>query len=313
MYKVNFYGFFSDFDKNDNFILDAIRKVGDVEISDSPDYVFYSVFDNEYLLYPEAIRVFFTGENVAPNFQLCDYAIGFERMNYGDRYLRYPFYYGMKSYKQDLLRANNKHQRVLTSDCERKFCSFVYSNADTDGARKELFHCLNNYQPVDAGGKLFNNINECVKDKNEFESMHKFSIACENSSHIGYCTEKILQAFGARTIPVYYGDASVNRDFNEAAFVNCHSYNSLNEAVEYVKYLNSNDGAYLYALKQQAFVTQDFIEQRQSEFEQFVANIFMQTKEKAYRRNRYFWGKKIDDKYMKIYKVEKFFRKLKKS
>lgn len=64
-------------------------------MSENPDYVFYSVFSNEYLLYPNAVRVFFTGENIAPDFQMCDYAIGFERLLFGDRYIRFPFYYGM--------------------------------------------------------------------------------------------------------------------------------------------------------------------------------------------------------------------------
>ncbi|MFR8313282.1 MAG: hypothetical protein ACLVBP_13570 [Ruminococcus sp.] len=60
------------------------------------------------MLYPNAVRVFFTGENIAPDFQMCDYAIGFERLLFGDRYIRFPFYYGMYEYAKDLKLAEEK-------------------------------------------------------------------------------------------------------------------------------------------------------------------------------------------------------------
>lgn len=310
MYKVNFYGFFDDFNKSDNFILDAIRKNGEVEISEHPDYVFFSVFDNEYLLHTNAVRIFFTGENVAPNFQLCDYAIGFERMDFGDRYLRFPFYYGMPSYQKDLWRAQQKHLCVESADFDRKFCSFVYSNSDTDGARKKLFDELNRYHHVDAGGKLFNNISERVTDKYEFEHCHKFSIACENSSHPGYCTEKIVQSFAAGTIPIYYGDATINMDFNEKAFVNCHKYSNIKEVVEFVKFLDQNRDAYFQMLSEPVYTDENYASRMQAEFENFIANIFRQPKEQAYRRNRFFWGEKLDRKYKKIYQAERIVKKI---
>lgn len=310
MFKVNFYGFFEGFDPNNNFIMDAIKKVGEVEISDYPDYVFYSVFSNEYLLYPNAVRIFFTGENVAPNFQLCDYAIGFERLEYEDRYIRYPFYYGMKEYALDLKRAREKHLHITNEMFSRQFCSFVYSNDDTDGARKQLFAELNQYKMVSSGGRLFNNVSERVTDKFEFEKKHKFSIACENSSHNGYCTEKILQSFGAQTVPIYYGDKTVAFDYNEKAFVNCHAYKNIEEAISHVIYLDQHEDAYLKILRHKAFADEQFAENMQKRFEAFIENIFVQAKEIAFRRNRFFWGKKIDDKYKRIYKLEKIAKKI---
>ena len=308
--RVNFYGFYKGFNPHDNFILDAIQKVGPVEVSNKPDYVFYSVFDNEYLLYDQAVRIFFTGENIAPNFQLCDYAIGFERLEFGDRYLRFPFYYGDSQYRNDLLRAKQKHTDITQGLLNRKFCSFVYSNADTDGMRNNLFRQLCSYHQVDSGGKLLNNTdNRYVSDKFEFEKGYKFSIACENSSHLGYCTEKILQSFGAKTVPIYYGDKSVGLDFNEKAFVNCHKYKDLKQVLEYVEYLDHNDEAYLAMLSERAFLHQNFVEQMQNDFNCFIENIFSQRYEDAFRRNRFFWGKRMDDKYRKIYKLEKLFRR----
>ncbi len=312
IFKVNFFGFFPSFDVNHNFIIDEIKKLGKVEISDKPDYIFYSVFNDDYLLYPDAVRIFFTGENIAPNFQLCDYAIGFERLDFGDRYLRFPFYYGMYEYKDDVKLTEGKHQNIEDELFERDFCSFVYSNSDTDSVRNHLFDALSRYKRVDAGGKLKNNLfNGPVRDKRLFENAHKFSIACENSSHPGYATEKLIQSFAAKTIPIYYGDPTIACDFNAGAFINCHDYKTLDEVVKVVREIDQDKERYLNILKQPAFNSTKNADTYRKSFELFIRNIFLQDYSCAFRRNRVFWGKKIDNKYIKIYKLERVLKKIK--
>ena len=65
--KIKFVGFWPDFNQKDNFLTKKLEKFYDVVISDNPDYLFYSVFNDEYVMY-DCIRIFFTGENIAPNF-----------------------------------------------------------------------------------------------------------------------------------------------------------------------------------------------------------------------------------------------------
>lgn len=311
IFKIKFLGFFPSFNEKDNFFIDAINRIGKAEVSDNPDYVFYSVFNEEYLLYPDVVRIFFTGENVAPNFQLCDYAIGFERLEFGDRYLRFPFYYGMDEYSNDLRLASKKHQNVTDKMYDREFCSFVYSNSDADSMRLCLFDALSEYKKVDAGGALRNNLpHGPVQDKRLFERQYKFSIACENSSHYGYVTEKILQSFAAQTIPIYYGDPSIESDFNPRAFINCHDYNSLDEVIQVIGAIDQDKNKYLEMLRQPAFRRDEDMIEYQNQLQQFIENIFSQEYTKAFRRNRVFWGKKIDEKYKKIYKVELKIQKL---
>lgn len=86
-----------------------------------------------------------------------------------------------------------------------------------------------------------NNIGGAVSDKFAFQQKHKFSIAFENTSYCGYCTEKIVEAFAAGTIPIYWGDPRVAEDFNENAFVNCHNYETLDDIVARVKEIDEND------------------------------------------------------------------------
>jgi hypothetical protein len=42
----------------------------------------------------------------------------------------------------------------------------------------------------------------------------------ENTSHPGYCTEKLMDAFLVGAIPIYWGDLRVSEDWNSRAFIN---------------------------------------------------------------------------------------------
>ncbi|MDL0081494.1 glycosyltransferase family 10 [Helicobacter sp. XJK30-2] len=172
--------------------------------SKAPQYLFYSVFGSEHIKY-DCVRIFYTGENITPNFNICDYAIGFDHLHFLDRYLRYPLYL---FYEQDTQRASNKHKGVdetlLAS--KKRFCNFVVSNGNADPYREQVFYALNAYKKVDSGGRYLNNIGQRVQDKFAFQKQCRFSLCFENSSTPGYLTEKLIQAAAAQTIPIYWGD-----------------------------------------------------------------------------------------------------------
>lgn len=117
-----------------------MRRNYDVKImadAKDADYVFYSVMDDEHwFLPPEKIKIFYTGENLCPDFNACDYAIGFEWMDYGDRYIRLPNYYGTPYYRGQTAKFEKRYQKSLTDEelqhltRNRKFCSFVVSNGE---------------------------------------------------------------------------------------------------------------------------------------------------------------------------------------
>ena len=77
-----------------------------------------------------------------------------------------------------------------------------------------FFDKLSTYKQVSSGGRFRNNIGGAVADKKAFQADHKFAIAFENTSYDGYCTEKLMEAFAAGTIPIYWGDPNVAKDFN---------------------------------------------------------------------------------------------------
>lgn len=63
---------------------------------------------------------------------------------------------------------------------------------------------------------------------------YKFIIAMENKQVEGYVTEKILNAFYAGAIPIYWGAPDINKYFNPNAFINLSDFRSIHDCVDYI-------------------------------------------------------------------------------
>lgn len=304
--KINFVDFWKEFDSYNNDILNVLKKYYEIEISNEPDYIFFSCFGLEFTKY-NCVRIFVTGENIRPDFNVCDYAMGFDYMEFGDRYIRFPmlgFWYNRDSWFKD---ASNKH---IFEDSILKtkpfFCNFIYSNGDTEVPREMFFNLLSEYKRVDSLGRFLNNagkqLGPAEVDKIEQQRKYKFSIAFENSSMPGYSTEKILEAFAAQTIPIYYGDPTIGEMYNNEAFINCHKYSSWEQVLKRVKEVNENDELYLQILRQPINVGNHIT--TIYDMEQFLIHIFEQDVRAAYRRGEFRWAKRCEYIYESVYLAE---------
>ncbi|ONI37919.1 hypothetical protein AN639_06765 [Candidatus Epulonipiscium fishelsonii] len=294
--KIKFVDFWSGFNPQKNIFIDILNKKYKVLLSSDPDYIIYSYFGNEYLKY-KCVRIFYTGENIIPDFNLCDYGIGFSYINFQDRYVRFPLYL-FNIYEEDYNKALQKHinnQDILKE--KNKFCNFIYSNRKAHPVRDKIFYAINEYKKVDSGGRHLNNIGESVRNKYAFQLKYKFSIACENATTAGYTTEKILQAFSAKTIPIYWGDPSIANEFNPKAFIDCHEYTSFNQVLNKIEELDNNDALYLKMINEPMFTKEQLMHQKnmQNDLEKFLYSIFDQPLEKAFRRERFFKGKQYEN------------------
>lgn len=305
--KIAFVDFWEHWNPQDNFIVDVLREKYDIEISNKPDYVFFSNFNPfmEHMKYQSCVKIFYTQENLCPDFNLADYGIGFDYINFADRYLRFPICFIPKRYGLAWKAMQQKHILIQEeTDSKRAFCSFVVSNDKASPIRKEAFEKLSVYKKVDSGGRYLNNVGmpNGVPDKLEFENKHKFSICFENSNHPGYMTEKIVEAFAARTIPIYWGDPLVTEIFNKDAFINVNDFSSVDEMVEYVKKIDQDETLYMKMLRTPAlnFTKEHLWEEKQNDLKEFLYNIFDQSIENANRRNRLFWGNLYWENYYKM-------------
>lgn len=196
--------------------------------------------------YSKAIRIFSTGESISPDFNIYDYAIGFDNIKMYERYFRYPVW--ADSYNKELSKQYiNKTEEELLN---RKFCNFIYSNNNAPAIRNNLFKEISKYKQVDSWGKVLNNMGMLSPNKLYTQSQYKFSIACENALYYGYTTEKIIYPFIARSVPIYWGNPDIASEFNEKAFINVHNFKTLEELTKYIKSIDEDDNKYIDMLNE---------------------------------------------------------------
>jgi len=248
--KLWFTDFWDEFNPYDNYFTKLLSKHFEIEVSpERPDFLFFSWMSKDYFNYKNCIRIYFTGENIRPDYSICDYSISFDYDTYDGRNLRLPLYALYGDVNQLLIQ---KDPRSILIE-KTKFCNFIYSN-DRAKERKKLFDLLSKYKKVDSGGKAFNNIGFNVGNKLDFIKDYKFTIAFENSSYPGYTTEKIFEPMVVDSIPIYWGNPNVKLDFNTRSFVNVHEFDSLQDVVEKVIELDCNDNLYLETIGQPYFI-----------------------------------------------------------
>ena len=202
--KVKYVDFLREQDMRDGFaqmLRDGLADLGEVEFCDDPDYILCSHFGKEYRHY-DCTRILVSGENQRPDFNLYDYAVGSDWMTYEDRFLSLQWY-AFPRWKELGKLALAKHtlpEEVYRS--KEKFCNYVVSNYGANPMREQMFEALSQYKRVESGGRSRNNQpgGKPVADKLAFQQQCRFSLAFENAQTMGYCTEKILDAFAAATV-----------------------------------------------------------------------------------------------------------------
>lgn len=278
--KINFCDFYKEFNKEDNYFTRIIEKYYEgYEISGRPDFLFYSCYGTEHLKYKNCVKIFYTGEPVSPDFNECDYAIGYDWISFEDRYYRRPLWLTESDYSLDDLNTSSEYA------LKRRFCNFIYSNSGYgEGAelRKKVALSLSKYKHVDCPGKVLNNMKSEIanredadwrKSKVEFISKYKFTIAFENTAVVGYSTEKLLHPLLAKSVPIYWGDPKVEREFDKNSFVYCNEYDGdVDKIVERIIELDNNDEEYLKMIYSNRILNRN-VNQEMIDFEQWIVHI----------------------------------------
>lgn len=292
--RIRFVDFQSSYDPHRHLIYQWLEKQSDYQVElvdERPDYVVFSVFGDEHLRYNDCVKIFWTGENQTPDFNFCDYAIGFHHIRFGDRYLRYPLYF---TYTQAYEQMLTKH--LVTPEqiaAKRRFCTFVCSNSRGSDVRLQFLDALSAHKTVDSGGKLRNNVGGPVADKLSFQKEGRFSMAFENTCIEGYTTEKIVESFASCTIPIYYGDPRVAEDFNPDSFINCADYPDFEAVIQRVMQLENNPEAYARCLHAPALNDMQMKEKADEALDCFLRHIFDQSPLEARRYSRDYWAHRL--------------------
>lgn len=251
MLRLWFEDFWADFNPKNNFFTHTLDLFGiNYKLTKLwPDLLIYSVFGDRHKKFG-CRKLFYTGENVKPDFNTCDFSISFDPTD-DPRNLRLPVYIyhawyqsgglglteGTDSMLQILL--NRTREDSFTEPRER-FCSFIFGNGKPQ-KRNEFFQALSTYKHVDSAGRWMNNTGYTVDNKIKFLRAYKFNIAFENESSLGYTTEKILDPLLAGAIPIYWGNPDVAVDFSPHSFINAMDYSSTDELIEVIARIDEDD------------------------------------------------------------------------
>lgn len=301
--KIKFVGKWENMKPEDNLVYYWLTKNGyDVQISEDPDYVICDIFGTpkyEYCKYPQ-VRIMETGENYTPDFNVVDYAISRYPISYQDRNFYLP---GCFCPAVHWLALPEKDRNYTPEFVRQKeyFGNFIVGHESENNIRGDFFKKLCEYKRVESPGHYLNNMPDgqivswTNESKTEFQRKCKFTLCFESTSHYGFITEKITDAFYADTIPVYYGSPNVTDIFNKDAFINAADYDSFDEVIEKIKELDQDDEKYLEMMRQPILVDPNYPRQLEQDLEKYVCSIFEQPLEKAYRRCRVYYPREHND------------------
>jgi len=255
-------GFADTHDHLQQFFVSILQQRYDIEVDNkSPEYLLFGDENfgtsNHKFTKSDCIKIFYTGENRRPDQYDCHYAISFDH-NYNPWHYRLPLFviymWALKNIHNTKYGKNYIFKpEVRTKD---NFCSFVVQNPRCQ-ERNSFFQTLNLIKHVDSGGPLYNNINAKLdgeEAKINFLSTRKFNICFESMSHPGYVTEKLLHAFYAGTIPIYWGSPTVESDFNKDSFINVHNFKNQKEAIDFVLKVDEDNDLYNEILSAPKFI-----------------------------------------------------------
>lgn len=302
--KLNYVGVGAYYDKKQNLIYDILSNNGyDVQISDEPDYLICDAFSAnpyEYCGKPQ-VRIMYSGENYIPDFNLIDYAISPYPIQFGDRHFHLPACVWPRAHWMEVAQKDRSVYDKEFLKSKQYFANFISSHESEFNIRGDFFKKLCEYKRVESPGLYLNNmpngetVNWLDNSKTELQRKCKFTLCFESTNHYGFVTEKLMDAFYADTIPVYFGSTTASDIFNKDAFINVSEYESFEAAIEKIKELDQDDEKYLEMLRQPILVDPEYPERLEKDLSDYICHIFAQPLEQSYRRSRVYQPRRCDD------------------
>lgn len=257
-------GFADTYDNAKLYFMDVFsNKYNVIRDDEDPDYLIFGDgnFGETHYKYTRAKKIFFTGENVRPNYFTYDHAITFDHEN-SPKHYRLPLYaLEMWAINKDSgFRYYHLHNKKIDAEAEfnkrTRFMAYIQSNPNCI-PRNQFVQFMSQNNALDSAGPHMNNTGFVIpRDRNlkiKFFNEAYFGCSFENGSHPGYVTEKLLDSYYANTIPVYWGSSTVYKDFNVKSYIDVTDFADLQDLLKYLNHLTLNKNEYCDILTQPAF------------------------------------------------------------
>lgn len=191
---------------------------------DMPTHIYHKKIRDNY----KGTFVYYTAEHDGAglrkeqqvDFEIYDYVISHYRIS-SSQHIWMPNYL-----RKHGLNVFSKVNELYDNNCrlaKPKTVQFCYSNESCQKRNNDL-HLLQSMIHVDCGGKLFNNMEGYLPRDTKLYisalSEYQFIMTYENSSFPGYTTEKLVEAYMAGSVPIYWGDPLVNDIWDENTMIN---------------------------------------------------------------------------------------------
>jgi len=266
--KISFADFWDGFDYNNNFFRDLILSIDNsynfIPFSNDTDILIYSCFGKSHNKVSSKVKkIFYTGENLRPNYNDCQYSLTFDFDSYNGKNIRLPLWVLQIDWFNKINYTNPQYiipleyikVNPLTRKNKDKFCCIVFNGRSPH--RWEIIEKLGKYKKVDCYGKPFGNWFYGEDNKLKTISDYKFNICFENSISPGYYTEKMIHAKTAGCLPLYWADNNCHKDFNPRSFLNLYDFSNLDDFIEKIIYLDENNFEYTKIVSEYLFTDRE--------------------------------------------------------
>jgi len=273
--QIKFYNFPHDFDKDNNFFIDLcneVLKITNINFS----IHFYGCypkmsFVQKIFLYsksrildssmtkwltlqqgivtpidPLAFNVWCTFENRRPPANGFDLTLSFDINTYNDSNFYLPLIYLYMNHKK----TGDAHSKHLVSpkqcteprSIEPNFINtkFGFASSFINNPQQTRLFVVKELSKISKVSVYGRSVGNYVEDKISEAEKFCFNLCFENDFYPGYVTEKILEAWLAKSIPIYWG-SDANNILNPKAYVNFNDFLSVNEFVKYILELYSDE------------------------------------------------------------------------
>jgi len=225
---------------------------------ENADVIICSGFGNQRYNYPNKKKIFLSFES---GFKVLDsnlpntlYFSANLPLKEGLFYLPlFTCYYGFKIY--DVIKE--PRLKLTEQEFNNKIDCFSLVSNQSCQYRNDFLKKLTDSIQVHNYGKVLKNIdNEIIQSScwydprlGDYIRKYKFIFCFENTSKVGYHTEKIMHGFRNKVIPIYWGDPVAKLIFNSDAYINVNEL-GIDKALEKVKLLSKDLNEYNKMLEQ---------------------------------------------------------------
>lgn len=261
--KIAFVDFWANFGQEyKSVLLRPFENNYDVEeVTDDADVALCSCFGNKHERLNARKKVFVCGENKATDFSKYDYALTTIKEDNPK-----SFYWPEGVRTLHLLKGNEAP--ITDSLCARGFCTFLARNKQMGNGAKlrtesvQLFS--SKYKSITCPGRVNNTVqieafnNGAWRQKKlDYIAKFKFNIAYENSYGPGYITEKLIDCYLAKTVPIYWGAGGDVHPFPKASMICANNYTSKSALLERIKEVDNDPEQYMAILRANPFLPEN--------------------------------------------------------